>query len=74
MQRPGQPKEARAHATAHDSTTARSAARIHAQIALMRHAAPQVAACYDFLASEADSSYMTGQVLHPNGGTITCGG
>ena len=29
----------------------------------------EVAACYVFLAS-ADSSYMTGQVLHPNGGEI----
>ena len=29
----------------------------------------EVAPCYVFLASE-DSSYMTGQVLHPNGGTI----
>lgn len=29
----------------------------------------EVAPCYVFLASD-DSSYMTGQVLHPNGGTI----
>lgn len=29
----------------------------------------EVAACHLFLASE-DASYMTGQVLHPNGGTI----
>ncbi len=29
----------------------------------------EVSACYVFLASE-DSSYMTGQVLHPNGGEI----
>jgi NAD(P)-dependent dehydrogenase (short-subunit alcohol dehydrogenase family) len=29
----------------------------------------EVATCYLFLASE-DSSYMTGQVLHPNGGEI----
>jgi NAD(P)-dependent dehydrogenase (short-subunit alcohol dehydrogenase family) len=35
-----------------------------------RHAA--VAPCYVFLASD-DSSYMTGQVLHPNGGTIVNG-
>ncbi|MFO0753150.1 MAG: SDR family oxidoreductase [Thermodesulfovibrionales bacterium] len=27
----------------------------------------EVASCYVFLAAE-DSSYMTGQVLHPNGG------
>jgi NAD(P)-dependent dehydrogenase (short-subunit alcohol dehydrogenase family) len=29
----------------------------------------EVAPCYFFLASE-DASYMSGQVLHPNGGTI----
>ncbi len=29
----------------------------------------EVSPCYVFLAS-CDSSYMTGQVLHPNGGTI----
>jgi NAD(P)-dependent dehydrogenase (short-subunit alcohol dehydrogenase family) len=29
----------------------------------------EVAPCFVFLASE-DSSYMTGQILHPNGGTI----
>jgi NAD(P)-dependent dehydrogenase (short-subunit alcohol dehydrogenase family) len=29
----------------------------------------EVASCYVFLASE-DASYMTGQVLHPNGGTM----
>jgi NAD(P)-dependent dehydrogenase (short-subunit alcohol dehydrogenase family) len=32
----------------------------------------EVAPCYLFLAS-SDSSYMTGQVLHPNGGTIVNG-
>jgi len=32
----------------------------------------EVAKCYVFLASE-DSSYITGQVLHPNGGTIING-
>ncbi len=32
----------------------------------------EVAPCYIFLAS-ADSSYMTGQVLHPNGGSIING-
>lgn len=30
----------------------------------------EIAPSYVFLASELDSSYMTGQVLHPNGGTI----
>jgi NAD(P)-dependent dehydrogenase (short-subunit alcohol dehydrogenase family) len=32
----------------------------------------EVAPCYVFLASE-DSSYMTGQVLHPNGGEMVNG-
>lgn len=32
----------------------------------------EVASCYLFLASD-ESSYMTGQVLHPNGGTIVNG-
>lgn len=32
----------------------------------------EVAPCYIFLAS-ADASYMTGQVLHPNGGTVING-
>jgi NAD(P)-dependent dehydrogenase (short-subunit alcohol dehydrogenase family) len=32
----------------------------------------EVAPCYLFLASQ-DSSYMTGQILHPNGGEIVNG-
>jgi len=32
----------------------------------------EIAPCYIFLAS-ADASYMTGQVMHPNGGTIVNG-
>src|SRR5207245_10925579 len=32
----------------------------------------EVATCFVFLASE-DSSYMTGQVLHPNGGRVVNG-
>jgi NAD(P)-dependent dehydrogenase (short-subunit alcohol dehydrogenase family) len=32
----------------------------------------EVAPCYLFLASD-DASYMTGQVLHPNGGEIING-
>lgn len=32
----------------------------------------EVAPCYVFLAS-ADASYMSGQVLHPNGGTVVNG-
>ncbi|KAH7845450.1 hypothetical protein Vadar_002150 [Vaccinium darrowii] len=33
----------------------------------------EVAPCYVFLASNADSSYITGQVLHPNGGVVVNG-
>ena len=43
------------------------------EVPLKRAGQPEeVAPCYLFLASE-DSSYMTGQVLHPNGGTIVNG-
>ena len=31
----------------------------------------EVAPCFVFLASEQDSSYMSGQVLHPNGNGFT---
>ena len=44
-----------------------------ADTALQRPGQPEeVAPCYVFLASD-DSSYMTGQVLHPNGGTVVNG-
>jgi NAD(P)-dependent dehydrogenase (short-subunit alcohol dehydrogenase family) len=44
-----------------------------ADVPLGRPGEPEeVAPCYVFLASE-DSSYMTGQVLHPNGGTVVNG-
>jgi NAD(P)-dependent dehydrogenase (short-subunit alcohol dehydrogenase family) len=33
----------------------------------------EVSPCYVFLASDLDSSYMTGQILHPNGGTVVNG-
>jgi NAD(P)-dependent dehydrogenase (short-subunit alcohol dehydrogenase family) len=33
----------------------------------------EVAPSFIFLASERDSSYFTGQVLHPNGGTVING-
>jgi NAD(P)-dependent dehydrogenase (short-subunit alcohol dehydrogenase family) len=33
----------------------------------------EVAPCYIFLAADSDSSYMNGQVLHPNGGTVVNG-
>lgn len=40
------------------------------KVPMMRAGQPfEVAPCYVFLASN-DASYMTGQVLHPNGGTI----
>ncbi len=41
------------------------------KVPMMRAGQPcEVSPCYVFLASE-DASYMTGQVLHPNGGTIS---
>ena len=44
-----------------------------AKVPMMRAGQPfEIAPSYVFLASE-DSSYMTGQVLHPNGGTIVGG-
>lgn len=44
------------------------------QTAMQRAGQPEeVAPSYLFLASEEDSSYMTGQVLHPNGGEIING-
>ena len=33
----------------------------------------EVAPSYIFLAAESDSSYINGQVLHPNGGTVVNG-
>lgn len=42
------------------------------KVPLMRAAQPfEIAPCYVFLASD-DSSFMTGQVLHPNGGEAGC--
>lgn len=41
------------------------------KVPMMRAGQPyEVSPCYVFLASE-DASYITGQVMHPNGGTIT---
>jgi len=43
------------------------------QVPLGRAAQPEeIAPCYVFLVSQ-DSSYMTGQVLHPNGGEVING-
>jgi NAD(P)-dependent dehydrogenase (short-subunit alcohol dehydrogenase family) len=48
-------------------------AQFGSQVPMRRAGGPdEVAPCYVFLAS-ADSSYMTGQVLHPNGGEIING-
>jgi NAD(P)-dependent dehydrogenase (short-subunit alcohol dehydrogenase family) len=46
----------------------------HGGATLMKRAGQpnEVAPCYVFLASE-DASYITGQVLHPNGGTVVGG-
>jgi NAD(P)-dependent dehydrogenase (short-subunit alcohol dehydrogenase family) len=44
-----------------------------AQVPMKRAGQPvEVASCYVFLASE-DSSYMSGQILHPNGGEVVNG-
>jgi NAD(P)-dependent dehydrogenase (short-subunit alcohol dehydrogenase family) len=44
-----------------------------ADVPMKRPGQPEeIAPCYVFLAS-ADSSYMSGQVLHPNGGEIVNG-
>jgi NAD(P)-dependent dehydrogenase (short-subunit alcohol dehydrogenase family) len=47
----------------------------HGQSATMGRAGQpdEVAPSYIFLASEADSAYITGQTLHPNGGTVVNG-
>jgi NAD(P)-dependent dehydrogenase (short-subunit alcohol dehydrogenase family) len=48
-------------------------AKFGADVPMKRPGDPtEVAPCYVFLACD-DSSYMTGQVLHPNGGTIVNG-
>lgn len=47
--------------------------RFGSKVPMKRAAEPEeIAPCYVFLASD-DSSYMTGQVLHPNGGEIVNG-
>lgn len=44
-----------------------------AQVPMKRAGQPEeVASCYVFLASH-DASYMSGQILHPNGGTVVNG-
>lgn len=52
------------------SGSAQSIPQFGRDVPLGRAAQPEeIAPCYVFLASE-DSSYMTGQVLHPNGGEV----
>jgi NAD(P)-dependent dehydrogenase (short-subunit alcohol dehydrogenase family) len=44
-----------------------------ADVPMQRAGQPEeVAPCYVFLASD-DASYMTGQILHPNGGEVVNG-
>ncbi len=52
---------------------AKDVAKFGSDVPLRRAGEPsEIAPCYVFLASQ-DSSYMTGQVLHPNGGEIING-
>ncbi len=52
---------------------AKEVATFGSDVPLKRPGQPEeVATCYLFLASD-DSSYMTGQILHPNGGSIVNG-
>ena len=53
------------------SVSAKEVREFGADVPLKRAGQPEeVAPCYVFLASDQDSSYITGQVLHPNGGEI----
>lgn len=53
--------------------TAEEVAKFGASVPLKRPGQPdEVAPCYVYLASQ-DASYMTGQVMHPNGGEIING-
>ena len=55
------------------SFDARHVAEFGSDVPMKRAGEPsEVAPCFIFLASE-DSSYMTGQVLHPNGGEVING-
>lgn len=52
---------------------AKQVSEFGADVPLKRPGQPEeVAPCYVFLASD-DSSYMTGQILHPNGGSVVNG-
>lgn len=53
--------------------TEKEVARFGADVPMKRPGEPsEVAPCYTFLASD-ESSYISGQILHPNGGTIVNG-
>ena len=53
--------------------TAEEVSKFGSDVPLKRAAQPnEIAPCYVFLASE-DASYITGQILHPNGGEIING-
>ena len=53
--------------------TEKEVGRFGADVPMKRPGEPsEVAPCYTFLASD-ESSYISGQVLHPNGGTIVNG-
>jgi NAD(P)-dependent dehydrogenase (short-subunit alcohol dehydrogenase family) len=55
------------------SFDAKKVAEFGSDVPMKRVGQPEeVAPCYVFLASQ-DASYMTGQILHPNGGTIVNG-
>ena len=44
------------------------------QVPFKRAGQPEeCASCYVFLASNVDSSYISGQTLHPNGGVVVHG-
>lgn len=56
------------------SFTEEESANFGQQVPMKRAGQPhEVAPSFVFLASNVDSSYITGQVLHPNGGTIING-
>jgi NAD(P)-dependent dehydrogenase (short-subunit alcohol dehydrogenase family) len=55
------------------SFSAKKVKKFGSQVPMNRPGEPkEISPCYVFLASE-DSSYMSGQILHPNGGVIVNG-
>lgn len=54
--------------------TSEDLGKFGASVPLKRPAQPaEIAASFVFLASYADSAMMSGQTLHPNGGTVING-